>query len=143
VPLKEGSRTCPFCGYNEAQIIVHNPVAVERVNGQLVAVAEPKVKVIADPTDLDALRELRVVLVETEGRLMGAAEAAARLSAVNLTNRGVFGRFAEVMDLMGTPGDFVIRVGSPLVAVGLRQVVHALIGEIDSVLMRYEEEMKK
>jgi len=158
--LGQVKRTCEVCGkdwigpdfcrqgncrslmFSEKDV---RPSPVMTILGRGVSpVAEPlKPKVLANPADIAALRDLRAALVETDAKLGSADAAARRLVNVNVSNFECFSHIQEVLNLMSTPGDFEIMVGNPLKAVGLRQMIHALVGQIDAAIQRFEREAVK
>jgi hypothetical protein len=141
-PAYCGQGTCRGLTFTERDV---RPSPTMTLLGRgVTAVEEPsRPKLIAALIDVDALRELRAALVETEAKLVRADAAARRLVNVNVSNFECFSHIQEVLNLMSTPGDFEIVVGNPLKAVGLRQIVHALIAEIDVAIQRYETEAVK
>jgi hypothetical protein len=102
----------------------------------------PKPKAEVGPQDLDALRDLKTALEDVQVTLAKADGVARRLVNVSTTNFEVFSRIQEVLNLMCSPGDYIVSPSEPLKAVGIRMMLPALVMEIDMAIQRYEESKK-
>jgi hypothetical protein len=135
---------CAHCGSFEFEEKEIRPAAMVITGAGIETVKEqPKPSLLATSQDIEPLRQLRTVLVEVEAKMSSADLTMRHVVNRNTTNFEVFGRIQEVLNLMATPGDFVIQVGNPLRAIGLLQMTRAVIGEIDAAIAGYEKEAIK
>lgn len=137
-------RTCETCGREWigpnvcGQGSCRGVTFSERYVGPFTS-SKPTTKPTANDVDLTTLHQLRAALVAVDQRLSDADKAARALVNRSDGDFFAFGRIQEVLALMATGGDFAINVRNPLRAVGIRQLVHALVGEIDRAIQQYEE----
>jgi hypothetical protein len=105
----------------------------------------PQPKVLATEQDVEALRVLRDVLVETETRLLDADAALHRLVKMGDREFEVFSFLQQATHGLtdGNIGDFELRASGQVTALSLLGPIKALRVEIDRTLVRFEEERKK